>query len=561
MIYDSKPWLRFYDQGVNPEVDIPKVTVKDWAEQVVRDFPDRPAFHFLGVTWTYRKLIENADRFAQALSEHGIGKGDVLAINLFNCPQYLIAIIGAIKAGVIFSGLSPLFTADETGHQLSDLDAKAMITSDNLLEEKLVGITDKVPNLKLVLVTKLLDFVEESKPVSTPKKLPGKEVRWLKEFLSHKSGRPPEIRMTPEDICCIQYTGGTTGVPKGAVVTHRNIVANVSQYGEWLKTERGRELLICGFPMFHVAGLFHVMQSLAFAFTQVLIPNPRDTKHIIHEMARYRPTFMAAVPTLYLLLLQEPEFHRLDFSSLKTCMCGAAPFPVEKIKDLEEVVGPDKLIEVFGMTETGPLLAANPKKGLKKTGSIGFPLPSTRLKLVDTDTGQKEVPQGEEGEIIARGPQVMKGYFNKPQETATTLREHNGELWMYTGDVARMDEDGYFYIVDRVKDMINVGGYKVFSNEVEQKFSENPAIEICALVGVPNPERPGSELVKLVVQKSQSYRDQPDDLVKEQLQIFVRERLAPYKVPKIIEFVESMPLTSVGKIDKKALRIQASKKS
>jgi len=561
MTYESKPWLRFYEQGVGPEIDIPEVTLKDWVERIDRDFPERPAFHFLGVTWTYRKLMENADRFAQALNEHGIGKGDILAIHLVNSPQYLIAIIGAIKAGVIFSGLSPLLTAEEMFYQLSDSGAKAIITLDNLFEEKLAGIANKLHNLKLVVVTKLLDFVEAGRPVSAPKELPGKKVRWLKGLLSHYLARPPKVTIAPEDTSCIQYTGGTTGVPKGAVLNHRNIVANVSQYGAWLKTEMGREVILCGFPMFHVAGLFHVMQSLAYAFTQVLVPNPRDTKHIIQEMARCRPTFMAAVPTLYLLLLREPEFQRLDFSGLETCMCGAAPFPVEKIKDLEEVVGPSKLIEVFGMTETSPLLTANPKKGLKKAGSVGLPLPSTWLKLVDPETGQREVLRGEEGEIIARGPQVMKGYFNKPQETAAVLREHNGELWMHTGDVARMDEDGFFFIVDRAKDMINVGGYKVFSSEVEHKLSENPAIELCALVGVPNPERPGSELVKLVVQKSQSHRDKPDDVVREQLEAFARERLAPYKVPKIIEFLERMPLTSVGKIDKKALRSQASKKS
>lgn len=549
MTYESKPWLTFYEQGVSPEIDIPKVTLKDWVERIDRDFSGRPAFHFLGLTWAYRKLMENADRFAQALNEHGIRKGDIPAINLVNSPQYLIAIIGAIKADVIFSGLSPLLTADEMFYQLSDSGAKATTTLDNLFEEKLAGIADKLHNLKLVVVTKLLDFVEAGRPVSAPEELPGKKVWWLKELLSHYSARPPKVTITPEDISCIQYTGGTTGVPKGAVLTQRNIVANMSQYGAWLKTEMGREVILCGFPMFHVAGLFHVMQWLAFAFTQVLVPNSRDTKHIIQGMARCRLTFMAAVPTLYLLLLGEPEFQRLDFSGLETCMCGAVPFPVEKIKDLEEVVGSGKLVEVLGMTETSPLLTANPKKGLKKAGSVGLPLPSTRLKLVDPETGQGEVLQGEEGEIIAKGPQVMKGYFNKALETAAVLREHNGELWMHTGDVARMDEDGYFFIVDRAKDMINVGGYKVFS------------VELCALVGVPNPECPGSELVKLVVQKSESHYDKPDDVVREQLGAFARERLAPYNVPKIIEFVERMPLTSVGKIDKKALRSQANRKS
>jgi acyl-CoA synthetase (AMP-forming)/AMP-acid ligase II len=233
---------------------------------------------------------------------------------------------------------------------------------------------------------------------------------------------------------------------------------------------------------------------------------------------------------------------------------GAAPVPEGKAKDLEEAFGANKMGEVYGLTETFSLLTANPKENTKKIGSIGIPLPSTRLKLVDLETGEKEVPVGEEGEIIAIGPQIMKGYYNKPDETAKALRQHDGEIWLHTGDIARMDEDGYFYMVDRAKDMIIVGGYKVFSNDVEQKLSVHPAIELCAVVGFTNPDRPGSELVKLIVRKSSSYATIPDETAKEEILAFAREKLAPYKVPKVIEFVDSIPLTSVGKVDKKALR-------
>ena len=554
MVYESKPWLAHYDPGISHEIDIPKVTLKDLIEQTASEYPDRPAFHFFDATWSFGMLSEYGDRFARALDEHGLQKGDVLGINLVNSPQYLIAVIGALKAGVIISGVSPLNTANEMAYQLSDLDAKAVLTMDYLFEERLAGVVGDLGNLDIIIVTSLFDFVQETCQPQKVYNMANKAIFSLKELVSHSPADPPRADITTDDVCFIQYTGGTTGSPKGAVLSHANVVANITQLGGWFKTERGKEVILYGFPMFHIAGLLHAVHSLAFAMTLVLISNPRDTEHIIRELARYHPTFMANVPSLYLMLLQEQDFHKLDFSGLQICMCGAAPFPVEKVKELEGVVGSNKLSEAYGMTETGPLLTANPKEGLKKAGSAGIPLPSTRLKLVDLNMGLIEVPIGEEGEIIASGPQVMRGYHKKPEETDYALREHNGEYWMHTGDVAIMDEDGFFFIVDRAKDMINVAGYKVFSSEVEHVLSEHPAIELCALVGIPDPERPGSESVKLVVQKKQSYQDVPKNHIREELIAFARENLAAYKIPKVIEFVESMPLTSVGKVDKKVLR-------
>jgi acyl-CoA synthetase (AMP-forming)/AMP-acid ligase II len=554
MSYENKLWLKSYDPWVKPEINIPKTTLIDLAEQTVRDFPDRPAFHFFDQMWTYKQLMEKIDRFASILHEHGLKKGDVLAINLVNCPQYLIALIGALKAGVIVSGLSPLLTQDELAYQLSDLQAKAVMTLKNLYEDRLANVAKELKSLKLILLTELFDMVPQEHPQQKSKSLPNIEVKWIRDILHEYPACPPQVRVNPEDICFIQYTGGTTGVPKGVMLAHDNIVANVRQYGMWLDTARGSDILLCAFPMFHIAGLFHVAQSLTFAFTQILVPDPRDINHIIRQMDHHRPTFVATVPALSIMLLQEPSFRKLDFSGLQIYMCGAAPFPVKKANELEAVIGANKLVEVFGMTETSPLLTANPRDGIKKVGSIGIPLSSTRLKLVDLETGKNEVPQGQEGEIIAAGPQIMKGYYNKPDETRKVFREHKGQRWVHTGDVARMDEDGFFFIVDRVKDMINVGGYKVFSTEVEHKLSKHPAIELCALLGIRNPDRPGSEIVKLVVETTKSYRDKPDESHREEILTFAREKLAPYKVPKIVEFMASIPLTSVGKVNKKALR-------
>jgi len=549
-----KLWSKSYDPWIQEGMEIPNTTISTLIGQTVQKFPDRPAFRFYDLVWTFAEFSEKADRFACALNEQGIQKGDVLAINLLNSPQYLIAFYGAIKAGVIVSGLSPLLMKNEITFQLSDLKASAVITFDYLLEDRLADVAVGIESLKLIIVTALGDFLDRENPSPKAKDLPGIEVKRLEDILSRSPARAPQVDLVPEDICVIQYTGGTTGVPKGAVLTHHNWMGMQAQFGMWLDTERGKDVLLCPFPMFHVAGTFHAMQGLVFGFTQIIIPDPRDLNHIIEQINRYKPTIMGTAPALVTILLKEADFRKLDFSGLYYCMCGSAPVPVEKAKELEQVIGSNKLAEVYGLSETCSLVSANPRDGVKKVGSIGVPLPATRLSLVDLETGETEVPAGEEGEIIASGPQIMKGYYHNPEETRIALREHDGEVWLHTGDVGRMDEDGYFYIVDRIKDMINVGGYKVFSNEIEQKISKHPAIDQCAIVGVDHPERPGSELVKLVVVKGKLYAEKPDEEARQDLLEYCRNHFAPYKVPKIVEFVEEIPLTRVGKVNKKALR-------
>jgi acyl-CoA synthetase (AMP-forming)/AMP-acid ligase II len=294
---------------------------------------------------------------------------------------------------------------------------------------------------------------------------------------------------------------------------------------------------------------------MTWAATQILIPDPRNVDHIVAEYKQHRPTFLINVPSLFIMLLTNEEFRKQDFSQVRYCMSGAAPFPVDSMVDLESVVGQNKMVEVWGMTETSPLITVNPGRGKKKLGSVGLPLPSTEFRIVALEDGATQVPMGEEGELICSGPQVMIGYLNKPEETKNALREHDGKIWMHTGDVGRMDDGGFVYVVDRAKDMIIVGGYKVFSSEVEDKLYKHPAIGMCALIGIPNPDRPDSEIVKLIVQKSEAYAGKPDEEVKEDITSFAREKLAPYKVPKIIEFIDAIPLTSVGKVNKKSLRV------
>ena len=296
------------------------------------------------------------------------------------------------------------------------------------------------------------------------------------------------------------------------------------------------------------------MMGLCSGMTQCLIPDPRDTKLICRIIEKYRPTIMANVPTLYQMLMDAPRFKSLDFSRLRLCLSGAAPFAGESIRRLESMVGKGKVMEVYGMTETSPLLTMNPYGGEKKIGSVGIPIQWTRVKLVDLETGKREVPVGTEGELIANGPQVMAGYKGKPGETAHAIREFQGERWLYTGDVAKMDADGYFTIVDRTKDMVNVGGYKVFSREVEETLYQFPGVAFCAVIGMPDPKRTGSELVKAVIQPTWDIRK--GDVESRRLEIieYCRKQMAPYKVPKFVEFTDAIPLTAVGKVDKKALR-------
>jgi acyl-CoA synthetase (AMP-forming)/AMP-acid ligase II len=564
MTYDRSLWLKSYDPGVGPEVQIEHDSLPACFEYIRRQRGDKPAVHYLGVTFTFDQLLGHADRFARCLADHGIGKGDAVAICLPNSPQYLIALIGALKAGAAASGLSPLHSAKEMAYQLKDSGAKAFVVMDAIFEHRFMGVADQAPDLQLVVPTGLLDFLPKIKqllakwlkkvPTGRTLPVPGKTVVPLMEVLSRFPAQPPDVGLTRDDPCFIQYTGGTTGLPKGALCVHRNMLTNVKQWLDWLQVDDNQDqTILSAFPMFHIAGLFTALCGLTFGLPQVVIPNPRDTKLIVREIAKYRPQWLANVPSLYLMLLQEPGFHKLDFSDLLFCISGAAPFSVEGIKQFENVVGEGKVIEVYGMTETCVLVTANPRLGTKKIGSVGLPLPSTKVKIVDLASGEQEVPLGEVGEIIATGPQIMREYHNRPGETSQVMRMHDGEVWMHTGDLGTMDEDGYVTIVDRAKDMISVSGYKVFPREVEEKLYEHPAIDLCAVIGVQNPERPETEMVKLVVQKSAAYQDKADGEVSKDIIAFSRENFASYKVPKIIEYRE-IPLTPAGKVDKKALK-------
>jgi long-chain acyl-CoA synthetase len=528
-----------------------------------RKFPNKTALVYMGAEISFADLDRKANQFAQMLIASGLKKGDVVGINLPNIPEYVIAWLGTLRAGCVVSGVSPLMSAEEVAYQMNDSQAKALVTLDAIFAARIKGIADKMPGLKVIACAGIGDHLPPLKrilgkllkkiPTGEVTPLPGKTVYKMADVL--KPGRfssaDPNVNLTPDDTAYIQYTGGTTGAPKGAMLTHRNSVADLMIVQSWLGWKPGEGLAVSGFPFFHIAGLFFNINCIYLGWTQVLVPNPRDTKYICDMIVKYRPTTLVNVPTLYQLLMADPRFKTLDYSRLEICISAASPFPEESQRQLEAIVGPGKLLEVYGMTETSPLTVMNPAKNKKKLGAIGLPILNTDLVLKEPGTGRK-VEIGEAGEICVKGPMVMKGYFNKPEETAKCYDE---EGYFHSGDVAIADEEGYFRIVDRTKDMIIVGGFKVFSRKVEDVLCEHPAVDLIALVGVPNPERPGSELVMaFVTLKPGADQAGGAEEIKKDIMRMAKERLAAYEVPKEIEIRSELPLTTVGKIDKKKLR-------
>jgi long-chain acyl-CoA synthetase len=564
MMAEERFWTKSYDPGL---ADIDPVqwekSYVDAVAPIFKKFPAKPALAFMGVEVTFAELDCYANRFAHMLLAQGLKKGNVVGINLPNIPEYVIAWMGILRAGCVVSGVSPLLSAEEMKYQLKDSNAGGLVTLDAIFAARLTGIVADLPDLKVVVTTSVGGFLPAIKrvlgrllkkiPQGKVTPLPGRYVADMIKVIQggEFSAEPPEVTLTPDDVAYIQYTGGTTGSPKGAMLTHRSAVADLIIVQTWLGWEEGKGLALSGFPFFHIAGLFFNENCIYLGWTQILIPNPRDTDHICKELAKYRPTALVNVPSLFQMLLANPRFKELDHSRLEVCISAAAPFPEESQRKLEEIVGRGKLLEVYGMTETSPLTTMNPSKRVRKLGSIGLPLLNTDIRLVDPGTG-REVAVGEPGEICVKGPQVMAGYYKKPDETRQVF---DADGYLHTGDVAVQDGEGYLRIVDRTKDMIIVGGFKVFSKKVEEVMVDHPAIDMIAIIGLPNPERPGSEHVKAVVTLNPDFTFGGDEeTLKADILRMARERLSPYEVPKYIEIRKEIPLTVVGKIDKKVLR-------
>jgi long-chain acyl-CoA synthetase len=542
--YASKFWQKSFDPHVKTHFDYPEnKTFTDLFLEAVKEVPDITALFYMGKEITFRQLDALSNRFANFLVRLGMKPGDVVGVYSLNLPAYYIAIPGISKAGCVLSGVSPLLTPRELEYQLNDSGARLLVALD-LFWGNISQVIDKV-KLKAIALTGFSDFLPDAQPLKLPEaSIP---VYRFTDLMQQYSTDPVNIMVKGGDPFLMQYTGGTTGPSKGAVLTHDNIVRHMIQWDNYVDSVRGQQRILCPFPLFHQAGLFNGLFCLVTATPQAAIPNPRDYDFMIKTIKEYKPTVISAVPTIFLELMKKPEFRELDFSDIWGCIAGAAPFPVEYLKGFEDIVGKDKFSEVYGMTETSPLITANPRYGKRKFGSVGLPIGDTEVRIVDPAT-KEPVPIGEPGELVVRGPQVMKGYHNKPAETANALRGG----WLYTGDICRMDEEGYVYIVDRLKDMVIVSGYKVFTRELDDIIIEHPDVALAASIGIPDPKRPGNEIVASAIVLKEGV--EKSDAEKEKIRDFIRKREAPYKVPKIIEFMDSLPTSAVGKILKRELK-------
>jgi long-chain acyl-CoA synthetase len=538
--YAQKPWLRNYDFWVPEQINYPRQPLAQILSLAASHYPERPAAVFLGGQWTFREIKARVDRLATALAQLGIGKGDRVGIMLPNCPQYMVSFFAIVRLGAIVTNVNPIYTPREVEMVARDSGMRAIIALD-ALAPTVLGVKPQ-SQIEQVIATSLPEYSAD--PGSAPP-APEGTLSFSALIAGVSEVKLPRVAIDPEeDLAVLQYTGGTTGVPKGAMLTHYNLYANTIQtcvYGSYL-TQRGDERYLMVIPYFHIYGqTVGLLAGTWNGATQIPIPK-FDVNLLIAAFKQHQPTFFPGVPTLYISLLNHPEARRCGLERVRRFNSGSAPMPVEVIEQFEQITGL-MLYEGYGLTETSPVTHSTPTLAKRKPGSIGLPIPSTECKIVDLETGEREVPVGEAGELCIRGPQVMKGYWQKPDETAIALRDG----WLYTGDVARMDEDGYFYIVQRKKDMIIVSGFNVYPGEVEEVLFTHPAVMEAAVIGVPDAYR-GEAVKAFVVLKAGA------SATAEELSEYARTKLAKYKVPSFIEFAESLPKSGVGKVLRRTLR-------
>jgi long-chain acyl-CoA synthetase len=510
------------------------------------EVPDRPATAFLGAHLTFSQIKEQSDKLATALSRLGIAKSDRVGIMLPNCPQYLVAAFAVLRLGATIVNINPLYTPRELLVVAQDSGMRALLTLDALAPAVLaVREQTKIEN---TIITSLAEY----SPAATPPGVIEGTLRFADLLSEVDEPDLPRVEINPvQDVAVLQYTGGTTGVPKGAMLTHYNIFANVVQTECWAHGDlrRGEDAYLLVIPFFHIYGFtVGMMVGMWRGVQQVLIPK-YDVEALLTAIRDYRPAYFPAVPTIYISLLNHPKVKEYGIDKVRAFNSGAAPLPIEVIDQFERITG-GTLNEGYGLSEASPVTHSTPSLGRRKPGSVGLPLPDTEMKIVDLETGAREVTVGEEGELCIAGPQVMKGYWNRPDETAIALRpDAEGRTWLYTGDVARMDEDGYTYIVQRKKDMIIVSGFNVYPSEVEEVLYTHPAVIEAAVIGVPDPYR-GEAVKACVVLKSGA------TATSEELKEHCEGGLAEFKVPREIEIRQSLPKTAVGKILHRVLREQ-----
>lgn len=542
----GKVWLKHYPDEIPHSLDYQNNSLHDYLLRSARKYPDQIAIEFLGKRLSYSELHQQAVQFAQGLQALGVEKGDRIAIMLANCPQAVISYYGIIMTGAIAVQINPLYVERELKHQLIDSGAKVLVCLD-LVFPRVQNVRMNT-SLQQVIVTSIKDYLPFPKNLLYPIVQKGKVTVEYNEqtvafsaFLKQGGGAFKPVPLDPEtDLALLQYTGGTTGLAKGVMLTHQNLVVNTMQAGHWIyRTTPGEERMLAVLPFFHVYGMTVCMNlAIMNGFTLILLPK-FEPLQVLKAIEKHRVTLFPGAPTMYIALIHQPEIETYDLSSVLACLSGAAPLPQEVQQTFERLTG-GKLVEGYGLTETAPVLTANPIWGRRKSGSIGIPWPDTEM-IVRTADGQEADP-GEIGEIAVRGPQVMQGYWNMAEETERVLQGG----WLLTGDMGYMDEDGFFYIVDRKKDMIIAGGFNIFPREIEEVLYEHEAIQEVAIIGVPDSYR-GETVKAFIVPK------EGRDVTAEELDQFCRARLAAYKVPHLYEFRSELPKTMVGKVLRRVL--------
>ncbi len=555
MAYDDKVWLRQYDEGVCAALEYPKMPLYGFLEDSVAKHPRNRALSYLGNDIDYTQLDILVNRAANAFAQLGVQPGDRVALYLANTPQFVISLYGALKIGAVAVPINPLYTAEEVLFELNDAGVKTVIVMSRFypLIQKIRGRSSLenviVTNVKAYFpwLTRLLFTLLKEKEDRV--KIEESDYA-LEALMAHSSAEKPDVTVDPDDTALLQYTSGTTGTPKGVMLSHYNLVVNALQCRYWVsETVEGEERVLGWLPFFHSFGMTACLGfTLSCAGALVLVPNPRDLGSILKTIEKEKITMLPGVPTMYAALGSYKGIARYDLTSIRACISGGAPL-IEKIKKRFVELTVSKLVEGYGLSEAAPVTHANPINGVNKEGSIGIPMPDTECRVVDLETGEKEVPIGEEGELIVKGPQVMKGYWNRPQLTEEALRDG----WLYTGDVVTMDEEGYFRVVDRKKDIIIVKGFNVSPTEVEKVIFLHPKVEDAAVVGIPD-EYSGEKIKAFVVLKEGEKSD------KAELISFMRERLARFKLPRSVEFVDALPKNVMGKLLRRQLLEQEMKR-
>ncbi|RZB33537.1 MAG: long-chain acyl-CoA synthetase [Desulfobacteraceae bacterium Eth-SRB2] len=551
--YEDKPWITSYEKGVPEKIEYQEICLPEILERSAGRFPEKMALLFQGYKISFRELNDMVNRFAASLHNFGIYKGDSVAILLPNVIPCVVAYYAILKIGGIAVMNNPLYSDRELKHQFNDSGSKLLVTID-LLANRMIDLRPKT-KIKQIIYTSIGDYLPFPKnllfPLVAKKKnlaadvKPAENVYRWKDLPVKSHPRSPEVELTFDDIAMYQYTGGTTGVSKAVMITHGNLSMQVQQVAAWFPTFDSNEVMLGALPFFHVFGLTTAMNLAIFqGWGDILVPKPQPDA-LLEAIRKFKPSFAPLVPTMYIGILNNPAIDKTDLTSIKGCFSGSSPLPLEIIRNFENKTGA-VIVEGFGLTESSPVTHVNPFSGGKrKAGSIGIPIPDTDCRIVSFNDGNTDVPVGESGELLVRGPQVMKGYRNNPEETASTLTDG----WLHTGDIAKMDEDGYFYIVDRKKDVIISGGYNVYSRDIEEVFYENPKIQEACAIGIPHPTRGEAAKIFAVLKKGET-------ATQEELIEYCTDKLARYKLPTEIEFRDDLPKTNMGKILKKELRAE-----